>query len=100
VNPQNLKPFQPGHDPRRNVKGTVKTFKQLRALIVEIMNEPVKGDGSLTRAQKLILDMAKSGNPSNHALLLKYGFGNVPDEVKVSGKIKYVVKLKDDDTND
>jgi hypothetical protein len=95
ANEKNLKPFVKG-DPRINRKG-VKSFKQLRALVVSVLNEPTS-DNKL-RLEKMLKEMSTSGNPADHKLLLKYGFGNVPDETVVSGKIKYVVKIKDD-TND
>lgn len=95
-----LQPFKPGPDPRRNLKGRPKNFKQLRELVVSIASEPVKDGDTITRIEKMLREMAKSDNPSDRALLLKYGFGNVPDEVQVSGKVKYTVKLKDDKQDD
>ena len=97
MNEQNLKPFPKGTS--GNPKGRPKSFKQLRALVVSIASEPVKDGETVTRIEKMIREMVKSDNPSDHALLLKYGYGNVPEETNVTGKIKYVVKLKDDDTD-
>jgi len=97
-----LKPFQPGTDPRRNTKGRPKSFKQLRALAVSIAQEPVKDGDTVTRIEKLLREMIKSDNPSDHALLLKYAYGNVPDEVenKNSGTIKLVVQYANADDKD
>lgn len=97
MNDQNLKPFPKGKS--GNPKGRPKTFKALRALVVSIASEPVKDGDTVTRIEKMLREMAKSDNPSDRALLLKYGFGNVPDELEVSGKVKYTVKIKDDDTD-
>jgi hypothetical protein len=95
-----LKPFQPGADPRRNTKGRPKTFKQLRALAIQIADEPVKDGDTVTRIEKMLREMAKSDNPSDRALLLKYAFGNVPDEAEVKAKVTLVVKYADKDADD
>lgn len=90
LHPENLKPFPKGIS--GNPKGRPKSFKQLRALAIQIADEPVKDGDTITRIEKMLREMAKSDNPSDRALLLKYAFGNVPDEldVKHSGKIKLV----------
>lgn len=77
-------------DPRINRRGRPKSFKQLRALAVSIASEPVKDGDTITRIEKMLRDMIKSDNPSDRALILKYGWGNVPDEVNVttSGRIE------------
>lgn len=80
---KDLIPFAKGADPRRNTKGRPKTFKQLRALAVSIAQEEVKDGDTVTRIEKMLRDMLKSTNPSDRALLLKYAFGNVPDEINV-----------------
>lgn len=78
------------NDPRINRKGRPKNFKQLRALAVSIAHETVKDTETVTRIEKMLRDMMKSDNPSDRALILKYAFGNVPDEVNVtqSGRIE------------
>lgn len=88
ANPPVETQFKPGKS--GNPKGRPKTFKQLRALVVSIASEPVKDGDTVTRIEKLLREMAKSDNPSDHALFLKYGFGNVPEELETrhSGKIE------------
>lgn len=88
MNNENLKPFPKGKS--GNPKGRPKSFKQLRALFISIAEEPVKDDDTVTRVENMIREMLKSDNPADRALSLKYGWGNVPDEVnvKVNGKIK------------
>jgi len=95
----NLKPFQAGSDPRRNTKGRPKSFNQLRALAIQIADEPVKDGDTVTRIEKMLREMAKSDNPSDRALLLKYAFGNVPDEAEVKAKVTLLVKYADKDTD-
>lgn len=91
ANIENLKPFAK-NDPRINRKGRPKTLKQLRALAVSIAQEAVKDGDTVTRIEKMLRDMVKSDNPSDRALFLKYGYGNVPDELEVkhNGAIELV----------
>jgi hypothetical protein len=87
-NPPDESKFKPGQS--GNPHGRPKSFKQLRALVVSIASEPVKDGDEKTRIEDMIRRMIKSDNPTDKALALKYGFGNVPDELEVkhSGKIK------------
>lgn len=80
MNDENLKPFSK-NDPRINRKGRPKSFKQLRQLFVSIASENTTDD--MTRIEKMIHAMLKSDNPADRALALKYGWGNVPDELDV-----------------
>lgn len=90
--------FKPGKS--GNPKGRPKSFKQLRALVVSVAQEPVKDGSEITLAENMVRKMLKSDNPSDHALALKYGWGNVPEEQIISGKIKYIVKVKDANPDD
>ena len=102
MNDGNLKPFPKGTS--GNPKGRPKSFKQLRALVVSIANEPVKDGDNKTLIEARIRRMLKSDNPSDTALLLKYGWGNVPDAVDVTSNGKQIknvtiieiIKSKDD----
>jgi hypothetical protein len=98
ANPKSLVPFVKG-DPRINRKGKPKTFKQLRELFISISQEPVKDGAAITRIEAMVRDMLKSDNPSDRALSLKYGWGNVPDEIesKSDSKIELVVKYANSD---
>ncbi len=98
LHPENLKPFVKG-DSRINRKGKPKTFKQLRALFISIANEPVKDGDTITRIEKMGREMLKSDNPADRALVLKYAFGNVPDEAEVKAKVILLVKYADKDTD-
>jgi len=94
-----LKPFVKG-DSRINRKGKPKTFKQLRELFISIANEPAKDGDTITRIEKMGREMLKSDNPADRALVLKYAFGNVPDEAEVNAKVTLVVKYIDKNTDD
>lgn len=85
LHPENLKPFVK-NDPRINRKGKPKTFKQLRNLFISLAQEPVKDGDTITRIEKMGREMLKSDNPADRALVLKYTFGNVPDEMDVNMK--------------
>lgn len=93
LHPENLKPFVK-NDPRINRKGKPRSFKQLRALAVKIAQEPVKDGDTVTRIERMLREMMKSDNPSDRALILKYAFGNVPDEIEVKENVKIRVTLK------
>ncbi len=84
MNEQNLKPFPKGVS--GNPKGRPKSFKQLRALAVQIASEPVKDGETVSRIEKMLREMMKSDNPSDRALILKYAFGNVPENLDVTSK--------------
>jgi hypothetical protein len=90
VNDANLKPFVK-NDPRINRKGRPKSFKQLRALVVEIASEPVKEGDDRTLIEARIRKMLKSDNPSDIALALKYGWGNVPEQTDITSKGERII---------
>jgi hypothetical protein len=92
------KPFVKG-DPRINRKGRPKSFDKLRALVIALLAEPSEEDENKTRIMAMLEKMSVSDNPADRTLLLKYGWGNVPDEIDVkhSGKVKLI--WPEDDKN-
>lgn len=88
----NLKPFKTGYDPRRNYHGRPHDIDQLRELVRDIgANEVELKDGQkVSRLYLKVLEMFDSRDPRDSALILTYGFGKVPDEIKVG-------KLSDDE---
>jgi hypothetical protein len=87
ANPENLVPFKKGTDPRRNVKGRIKTQDKLRDKILEKLNkqalakgEPLLIDGNPVTNLDVILDQWMKSE-RKQALLMEYGFGKVPQAV-------------------
>lgn len=92
------KPFTKG-DPRINRLGRPKTFTGFRALAKEISHEimrnPETGEvedyegQSLTIAEKILRDWAKSDSPVLQQAFVAYAFGKVPDHdiVEQSGEV-------------
>lgn len=71
----NLKPFQKGHDPRRNLKGRPKSFDQLRDLAQQLANEKI-GEGNITIVQDILHKMATDKKLMKD--FLEFAYGKVP----------------------
>lgn len=88
------KPFEKGHDPRRNKRGRPRTFDQVRALAQQIAKEPaMTQDGKpvifnerhLTVIDLILRTWASSKKPQLQALFVEYAYGKVPHQVDVQG---------------
>lgn len=82
---ENLKPFNTGYDPRRNYHGRPKDIDQLRDMIRDIGQSEVelKDGNKVSRLYLKAMEMFDSRDPRDNALILSYGWGKVPDELKV-----------------
>lgn len=94
-NPATLKPFQKGHDPRRNRKGRPKDIPGLRNLVLSILHEVatdkngqpiVIDDHAVTVVEAKIRQLIQSRNPRDTQIVFEYAYGKVPAPVEVSGK--------------
>ena len=94
-NPATLKPFQKGHDPRRNRKGRPKDLPGLRALVLDILHEvatdkagnPIEINGhAATVLEAKLRQLIQSRSPRDTQIVFDYAFGKVPAPVEVSGK--------------
>lgn len=83
ANEGNLKPFQKGHDPRRNIKGRIPPAetKLIKHLLLKQLNMKVKvGDKMMTKMELLahrIIDEAVRGKMSAVKLLMDRTEGKV-----------------------
>lgn len=84
------KPFGEGFDERRNVSGSKpRNMSLLRETILDIMGEEIDVSdpitGVKTKVSKIywmLNKMALGKNAADHADVLAYGFGKVPDETR------------------
>ena len=110
-NPATLKPFQKGHDPRRNRKGRPKDLPGLRELVQSILHEVATGkdgqplvidDHTATVLEAKLRQLIQSKNSRDAQMVFDYAFGKVPAPVEVSGKdggpvaTEIVIKYADD----
>jgi hypothetical protein len=92
--PKQLKPFVKD-DPRINRKGRPKDFQSLRKLAVKMGAAPAvdhKGaprldanGQQLTRIEAILLDWLNSGDVKKQELAVKYAYGSVPTEQRITG---------------
>lgn len=114
-NPATLKPFQKGHDPRRNRKGRPKDLPGLREMLLSILHEtatdkngnPIVIEGhKATVAEAMARQMIQSRNPKMLQVIWEYAFGKVPAPIEVSGKdggaVEQVIRFEwvDDNNHD
>ena len=88
-NPESLKPFTKGYDPRRNRKGRPKSFDALRALAQQIAREEVQmTDGTyMSRAELILRAWTVDKNPLYQKAFLEIAYGKVPDKIDLSGNV-------------
>lgn len=80
----NLKPFKPGQDPRRNIKGRPK-LPDLKEAMARSLGEPTKdGRTALDQIIEALRKKAAQGDVRAAELLLARGFGKVPEKVDVT----------------
>lgn len=87
--------FQPG-DSRINRNGRPKSHDELRELIQSLAGEIVL-DGSMTRIEKMLMEMFTSANASDRANILEHGWGKVPQAHTVGGDKNNPIVVKTDD---
>ena len=63
-NPSSLKPFQKGHDPRRNIKGRIASSESdhFKALLMKYLNKVVDVDGTKKTMMELLAERVTVGN--------------------------------------
>ena len=79
------KGFQPGFDPKRNLKGRPRSFDQARALAQEILHRELelKDGKSITVAEAILTSWAKTKQQQKD--LIELAFGKVPDKIEATG---------------
>jgi|GEM_PF-2530418 len=89
ANPESLKPFTKGYDPRRNRKGRPKSFDALRALAQQIAREEVQmTDGTyMSRAELILRAWTVDKNPLYQKAFLEIAYGKVPDKIDLGGNV-------------
>jgi hypothetical protein len=81
----NLKPFQRGHDPRRNLKGRPKSLPPLDALLLDVLGE---GDGRpMKKIIQVITARALRGDLRCAEFLVERVYGKVKTLQEHSGSI-------------
>lgn len=94
-NPATLKPFQKGHDPRRNTKGRPKSFDDLRKLARSIAHEDAKAKGGgvliidnhiVTVTEAILRQWFASSDPRLQTKAIEIAYGKVPDRTELTGK--------------
>ncbi len=91
---ENLKPFQKGHDPRRNTKGRPKTADDLKGLLLSLLHEDaidkngnviVINGKKVSMAEALMRKWITSNNPKLQMEAMNRAFGKVKDTVELGG---------------
>lgn len=70
-------------DPRINRRGRPRTFEAFRKLAVKIAGEQADEE-EITRAVKMLRDMARSRAPADRALFLAYAYGKPRETVDIN----------------
>jgi TPR repeat protein len=87
------KPFIKG-DSRINRKGRPRSFEAFRKLAIKIAGEQADEE-DISRAVKMLRDMARSGNPADRALFLAYAYGKPKEEIENTGAVTLKVIYED-----
>ena len=91
------RPFVKG-DPRANTKGrppVARQFKELRSKILDLLASPAS-DGKTPVLEAFLRNLIADKSPAARKLVLEYGFGKVPEEIKMehSGKTGIDITVK------
>lgn len=79
-----VRPFKPGPDPRRNIKGRPK-LPDLKAVMANALGQETKdGQTALDQIIEAMRRKAAQGDVRAAELLLSRGFGRVPERVDVT----------------
>jgi len=81
-----LIPFKKGPDPRRNMRGTPRSFEHFRALAQQIARKVIvtKSGQQITVGEAILQSWAKSKEPQLQRAFIEYAFGKVPDKLDTS----------------
>ncbi len=82
-NPKNLKPFKPGPDARRNLKGRPK-LPDIREAMAKVMSDPVDGMTALEATLEALRNKALAGDVRAAEVLLDRAFGKSAQTVDVT----------------
>lgn len=91
----NLIPFKKD-DPRINRLGRPKTLKELRELVQHIAHGQVSVKSSKTQLEQMLTKMLKGKSAADRKEILRYGWGEVPQEVEHGGKLLIEVEYVHD----
>lgn len=90
ANPQNLKPFKKGGDPRINMKGAPPKLPNLDRHIAEILAEEHGNIDGLKAILKALRNSAIKGNVRAAEALLNRAFGKPKEFIEHSGEMKTI----------
>ena len=79
----NLKPFQPGHDPRRNLSGRPRIIPQLDQVLRDELGECANSKSKLRAIIAKMADMAINGDIRAAQLLLDRVYGKPTEHVRM-----------------
>lgn len=83
ANEQNLKPFQPGHDPRRDNSGRKPKIPELDELLADVLSEETDGISAAAAILRGLVKSAKRGNVRAAEVLLNRAYGAPRSSVDV-----------------
>src|SRR5579859_7751500 len=84
ANPQNLKPFKKGVDPRRNVKGRPKVLPPLEKLLIEVLGSEDDRKSQAQAVLNTLLARAKKGDVRAAEILLDRAYGKPKQSVDLT----------------
>jgi hypothetical protein len=84
----NLMPFRPGLDDRRNLKGAPKKTPELDELLAEVLSDEQDGKTAAKAILLALVAKAKRGDVRAAELLLNRAYGRVTDKVDLSFKVE------------
>lgn len=86
ANNENLKPFKPGDDSRRNLKGRPKKLPQLDVLLVEVLGNEDDENSEAKQILASLVKEAKSGNTKAAEILLDRAYGKSAQTLDLTTK--------------
>ncbi len=89
-NLENLKPFKPGADKRRNLNGAPKKLPELEKLLSEVCGEDEDGNSEALTILRKVVKMAKAGNIRAQELIINRLFGLPTQKIINSGTMTFV----------
>jgi hypothetical protein len=85
-NSKNLKPFKPGPDPRRNLKGPPTKLPGLDELLDRVLGENNGDETEMETIIKALLKKASKGDVRAAEVLLDRAYGKVKQSIDVTSK--------------